>query len=149
VLGWIEDQLPAPYEPVNRSCPASSSPPELDLTQPWTRPWLGDTLSVTARSLPLSVGLLVMGFSDQQFGGNTLPYPLDVHGMPNCFLSVAPDATLLAVGSGGAATFALAIPNLPPLLGTQFWQQVFAPAPGANAAGMLASGSHRGRVGQR
>ncbi|MCC7062586.1 MAG: hypothetical protein IT456_07260, partial [Planctomycetes bacterium] len=46
------------------------------------------------------------------------------------------------------ARFSLAIPNSASLLGVTFWQQILAPVPGANAAGVLMSDSVRCSVGR-
>jgi len=120
----------------------------LGLTEPWTRPWSGETLSVDATSLPLSIAVLATGFSDQTYSGTPLPLSLAPFGMPQCYLRVAPDVTQWAAGTGGTATFQILIPSTPALVGLAFWQQAFALAPGANPAGLLVSDSMSGTVGR-
>lgn len=148
VLHYLYDSNPAAYESHGAGC-ATATPPQLSLTHSWTRAWLGDTLSVDATSLPASVALLAMGFSDQSYGATALPVDLSPLGMPGCSLRTAPEAVLFASGSNNRATFQLPIPQATALLGVVFFQQVMAPAPGANALGMLVSGSMRGTVGLR
>lgn len=145
---YIYDTNPAAYDSHGAGCP-TATPPELSLTHPWTRAWLGDTMSVDATSLPTSVALLAMGFSDQSYGATALPVDLSPLGMPGCSLRAAPEALLFASGSNNRTTFQLPIPQATALLGVVFFQQVMAPAPGANALGMLVSGSMRGTVGLR
>ena len=146
-LAYVHDINPAEFVTHALGC-AMPGAPSLRLTQPWTRAWMGNTLELTAEGLPLSLALLVMGFSDQSFASTPLPLDLSNYGMPGCQLRVAPDATLLGGGAHNEARFSLAIPNSASLLGVTFWQQILAPVPGANAAGVLMSDSVRGSVGR-
>lgn len=147
-IDYLYDAMPAAYDRHAPGC-VGASMPTIGLTQPWSRAWLGDSLSVDAAALPGTVALLAMGFSDQAAGAATLPLDLSSYGMPGCILRIAPDAVLLAAGAANQVTFTVPIPSIPALVGTVFFQQVFAPAPAANAAGMLASDSYRGTIGLR
>lgn len=146
-LAYLSDVHPASYTAHGSGCLGAQSP-ALGLTFPWTRAWLGSTLDLTAGGLPLSSGLLAMGFSDQSYGATPLPLDLSSYGMPGCMLRVAPDATALLVGANNTVSWQIPIPNQQSLLGIPFWQQVLAPAPGVNPAGMVTSASMRGTVGQ-
>jgi hypothetical protein len=144
---YLSDTNPALYVPHGDVCPSPGFP-TLSLSQPWSRAWIGTTFEVTASSLLQSTAILAMGFSDQMTGSTVLPLDLSGYGLTGCFLRVAPDATALGVGANGSATFQIPIPNSQSLVGTNFWQQVLAPVPGVNAAGMLTSASMRGSVGR-
>ena len=111
-------------------------------------PWIGNTLSVDLVNLPSPLGILSMGFDDQTYNGSPLPLPLGPFGMPACLLNIAPQASVLATATAGTATVQIPIPNAAYLVGTVFYQQVFSPAPGANARGVLAGTSTRGVVGR-
>jgi hypothetical protein len=145
--GYFTDLHPADYDTHATGCAAPTSP-TLRLSKTWTRPWLGGTLSVDVNPCPQSFAVLATGFSDQQYGGATLPYDLTASGMPGCQLRIAPEHLLPAYGAAGTVTFTLPIPNAPVLVGTSFWQQAFVMAPGTNAAGVLLSNSMRGRIGK-
>lgn len=147
LYAFIHDVNPATYEVHAPGCPAPAAP-TLDLTDTWTRAWLGGTLSVDIGNLTSSIAILAMGFDDQNYNGNPLPLALGAHGMPQCFLNVDSQASLIAPANNGTATVAIPIPTDPALLGATFYQQAFAPVPGANALGMLASPSTVGTVGQ-
>lgn len=146
-LAAITDLNPAQYSFHGGPC-AAPSPPTLTLSQPWTRAWLGNTLQVAVANLPLSIGFLGMGFSDQQYGTTPLPLHLAAYGMPGCVLHVAPDASELLVGTNNMATKQIPIPNDLALLGVTFWQQALGVAPGVNPAGLLTSASMRGTLGK-
>lgn len=142
---------PAPYERHGDGCAGpGTAGPELALRAPWTRAWLQAPwpFEVALSNLPLSIGMLAMGFGDQQHAGLPLPIDLAALGMPGCFLRIAGEATLFVSGSGGRATVSLTLPPNAALLGQVFFQQGFALAPGANAAGILATPSFRGAIGR-
>jgi hypothetical protein len=143
-LAWLTDVHPATYEPHGDGC-ASPSTPTLALSEPWTRAWLGGTLEVTVKG---AIAALATGFTDQSFGAVPLPLDLTPFGMPQCQLRVAPEFVQLGITAGHGVPFPLPIPNVPSLIGTEFWQQAFVLAPGANAAGLLASNSMHGRIGK-
>jgi len=130
-------------------CTGSLGTPSLVPSAPWTLPWLGDSVSLDITNLPLGVAVMLMGFSDQQSGGITLPLDLGPYGMPTCFLRVADDASRLAYGAGNTATWQLGVPNSVSLLGLSFYVQAAVLDPGANTAGLTASDSVSGIVGGR
>lgn len=141
---FISDVFPATYEPHGDGCALSST---LDLAEPWTRAWLGRTLS-TKVSTPSPFIMLLMGFSDRQWGANSLPLSLASYGMSGCNLRVAPDATLLGFNPGIEVRFDLTLPNATSLLGLEFFQQALASEPGVTASGLVLTGARRGTVGQ-
>jgi len=146
-VAYLTDLYPAEYSPHGAGCVAPA-PPELRLTAPWTRAWLGGALGTTVVLAPQSVAVLCTGLSDTLFGTTPLPFDLSALGMPSCSLRVAPELIQLGLGSHGRVTFALPIPADPILVGTVFYQQALVPAPGANPAGLRVSNSTRGRIGR-
>jgi hypothetical protein len=134
---------------IGTGCPGALGTPSLTLSAPWTLPRLGDTLAVTLSGLPVNLGGLGMGFSDQVFAGSPLPLDLTPRGMPGCRVHAAPEATVFLVGQNHAAELSLAIPNATFLLGLAFYQQGFAVDPGANAAGLTLTNSMQGLIGRR
>lgn len=151
-LGYYADVNPAAYEYHASSCLTFPNV-SLDLTLPWTRAWIGGTLSVdiglnAGSPLPTPYAFLAMGFNDQSFGGQPLPLSLASIGMPTCALHVDAQVTLPAsVVPGGVGTVAIPIPFNYSLVGLPYFQQAFAAVPGANPANVLASRSMRGLIG--
>ena len=146
-VGYVSDVHPALFEFHASGC-SSSLAPTLQLAAPWTRAWINRSLAVQVRSVTSALAILAMGFSDQAYGSALLPLDLAPYGMPGCNLNVAPQATAIAALTANIVDYPIGVPNLPALVGVQFWQQAFSPAPGANAAGILASDSMRGVVGR-
>jgi hypothetical protein len=144
-IGIVQDTHPAAFAAHAQGC----TPPTgwlLDLTAPWTRAWIGQTLSVDVTA-PYSLALLATGFSDQVYGSTPLPVNLGPYGLPGCSLRVAPEATVLGSSLSGTVTFSVPIPNAVGLLGVAYWQQSLALAIGSNPANLLATDSVRGTVG--
>ncbi len=145
--GYLTDVHPAEYVRHGTGC-ASPLAPRLELVAPWTRAWRGQDLSVTVNPAPQSFAVLATGFSDQTYGTVTLPMALASAGMPGCELRVAPEHLQLGFGASGTVRFDLPVPDLPALVGVEFWQQAFTIAIGSNLAGVLLSDSKRGRIGK-
>lgn len=145
--GYFADQYPAEYTPHASGC-AVANASAIRLTKTWTRPWIGDTLSVDVNPCPQSFAVLATGFSDQASGATPLPIDLAGLGMPGCQLRVALDHLSVGTGAAGTVSFQIPVPNDPSLVGVAFWQQAFALAPGVNPAGALLSDSMRGRIGK-
>jgi hypothetical protein len=99
-------------------CAGSNGTPTLGAA-PNQLPVLGSTFTLRLGSLPLPSGLavLVFGTGIVQWNGAQLPLPLDAFGLPGCKAWLAPEADVLVGHSGGAASVALAIPNVPALSG--------------------------------
>ncbi len=119
----------ASYRSFGTACGAPE--PRL-LVRDW--PWLGDTMRVRVTAASQSFGVLNSGFSNTNHLGTPLPLDLSSFGLPGCHAYVGPDvATALSLATG-EATFALAVPADPSLLGLQFFQQVLTLRNGAFAA---------------
>ncbi len=139
---------PPDFQPLAPGCNGTLGQPTLRLTHNWTRAWLGRSLSVDLSNLPLSAGIVALGWSDQQHGSTTLPLSLTPHGMPGCFARVAPDSVYFVTGAGNTATLALPVPNNPNLMGLTFYQQGWSFDPAANPTGMTTSNSARLTIGR-
>ncbi|MCA8951479.1 MAG: hypothetical protein KDE27_18370 [Planctomycetes bacterium] len=126
----------ATYLVIGPACSGSLGETRL-VPQNW--PLLGTTFRMDADNLPQGFALLVHGYSDSVWALGTLPAPLDGFGMPGCTARVSVDAIEFLAGTGTTATWTLAVPNAPELLGLRWHQQAFVPDPGFNAAGAVAS----------
>lgn len=140
---------PARYEFHGVGCPGTAGTPELSATNPWTLPWLGEPLNATIRNLPLSVGILTMGFSDTISPFGPLPLSLASLGMPNCFQRSAVDASVLLVGTANRVQYSLQVPGQPAFTALRFFQQAVVLDPGLNALGASVSNSVRGVIGAK
>jgi hypothetical protein len=144
------------YEPTNPAqialhgtgCPSTFGISGLDVTFPWTLPWLGRTFSVDLAPLPQQVAILTLGVDDRSLGTAPLPLDLTFLGMPGCAARVAPLAWELLMSTGNAATFSMPIPNDNLLMGRSLLQQAVVWSPGSNPAGLVVSDSMRATVGR-
>lgn len=141
--------FPATLDTFAPGCPGSLGVPSQELTSPWSRAWLGDTLDVTLRGLPTSVGIQVLGFSATSSGGLPLPADLTPFGAPGCHLRVAVDGYSILAGSNHECRFTATVPNVSALRGVVFALQAVAPEPGWNAAGLVMSDAVFGLIGSR
>lgn len=112
-------------------------------------PQLGETMRVILRhALPGSAGILAHGFSDQSYGGQSLPYALDSLGAPGCMLYNNIDAFLpVFIDANGQALIEYRIPDIPELSGIQFFNQFLIVNPGVNELGIVTTNGGIGRVG--
>ena len=119
--------------------------PALTLSpDPEARPILGSTARVFLVQPPTTMSFVSAGWSDVSApGGLNLPYPLVTFGMPGCFLRTSADLGNLPFNQGSLSgpdiEFYLTFPNVPWLLGVQFYLQGLALAPGENAGGAVTS----------
>lgn len=110
-------------------------------------PTLGSTLSVTVNNLPLSAAIMLLGFSKTMSGLGALPLDLGSFGAPGCNLRVSADASLLILGTGNQASWALNIPANSSFLGVKLYNQAVVLDPGVNAAGAVGSDAHAMLIG--
>jgi hypothetical protein len=129
-------QLAAAYATFGAGCAGNLGVPHL---LPVALPRLGTTCQVQLDNLPLGVAFLVTGFSNTASSLGPLPASLTAFGMPGCLGRTSLDVTEFVSGAGSAATWSLAIPNAPVLIGVLFYQQALVPAPGWNALGAVVS----------
>lgn len=103
------------------------------------RPSLGSTFTVTANNLPFNTGIMALGLSRTSSVFGPLPLDLSAFGAPGCTASVSSDATAVFAGTGGSATWTLALPATPTLAGLVFYNQAYVVDPTANLLGFVTS----------
>ena len=84
-----------------------------------------------------SLAALLLGGGNASWNGQTLPWDLNLLGMPGCFLTVSIDWSAPTGVGGGLATFPLPIPNNNTLVGQQVFAQWFSVANAANPFGAV------------
>lgn len=107
--------------------------PELRIREDGTaRPVIGGELGVDVLGVPAGIAFMCFGWSNRQVLGLTLPMPMTIFGLPECWLLQSDDAITLPCVPTGASTarFSLAIPNDASFVGARFFVQPWAPAPG-------------------
>jgi hypothetical protein len=115
---------------------------------PTALPKIGRTLGVTIGNLPApQVAIFTLGFSNTTSAFGPLPLSAAGLGAPGCFLRASADGTQLLLGTGGAASFQLPIPNRTALVGTQFYTSAIVLAPGTNALGAVVADAAAATVG--
>lgn len=103
-------------------------------------PWLGDPWGLTLAPLPAGApAFLVAGWSRTAWGTTPLPLSLAGWGLPGCSLLVSPDAAWFTVAVAQLATWPIAIPANPALLGATMYLQAAGVDPAANAGGLVVS----------
>jgi hypothetical protein len=127
-----EDAFPAFYTTFGAGCPSALGVSHLI---PATLPRLGTNLFVVVDNLPYNLALMITGTSNTTSTLGPLPVDLGVIGMPNCMLRVSLDFTTALLGGGTSASWLLAIPSSPGLLGLQLHQQAFVFDPPLNPFG--------------
>ena len=141
----------ATYETYGAGC--GSPDPGLD-TDPLlgARPLIGGVLGIRGTDLPpTSPCVQALGFSDTLWNGLTLPFDLGPLGAPGCTILAAPEILDAAGSSDATGDLRLQLPiaNDFGLVGLEFFHQLIALAPGANAAGIVVSNGGAGVIGVR
>jgi len=106
-----------------------------------SRPILGATQTIDIGNVPAGFAAMAYGFSMSALGAAQLPLDLGGIGMTGCSALQSCDSLFEACASSGpaTATYSVTVPNLPGLLSLRVWLQAWAPAPGQNPAGLIAS----------
>jgi PKD repeat protein len=100
-------------------------------------PQMGGTLTVTLDSLPMSLAIMMTGFSNTFSPFGPLPLDLTTFGAPGCFGRVSPDTTALLLGAGNSASWSFAVPNA--FQGLILYSQALVLDPGFNGLGAVVS----------
>ncbi len=131
------------------NCGGTAADPTLSIDGD-QRPWLGDTLTFRATSVPLlQPAVLSLGVSRAVWHSMALPFDLSPAGMPGCELLTGPDVLLPMATVGTSASLALALGTQPSWSGQSFYVQAVVGGFGVNGAGLaLTNGLHL-RVGGR
>ncbi|MCR9248369.1 MAG: DUF4082 domain-containing protein [bacterium] len=117
--------------------------------QPGAVPTLvGNGLPVTGQTAnldlsmaaPSALALFLLGTSDSQYMGNTLPYSLAGLGGAGCDILAAPEVTAAVfTDTAGAGQFPFVVPNSPAVVDLHVYTQVAMIDPAANALGIAVS----------
>ncbi|HEX5053446.1 MAG TPA: hypothetical protein VFZ65_16835 [Planctomycetota bacterium] len=119
-------------------CSGGTGVPQLDLDG-GSMPWLGATAGLRLSSLGTSpFAALFLGASASLWNGTALPLALP--GPQGCEVLVSADVGQITVPSGGAATFAFAVPNATNLIGLQVYAQGLVPDPAPPLGFVLSNG---------
>ena len=132
------------YVSVTSTFGSGCGSPVLDLASvSGAGPITGTTAQVSLTNVPTppSIAFVALGWSKTITGTFPLPLPLDSFGMPGCVLLQSSDAAAepTTITGPGTATFSLPLPNWGSLIGVPLYLQGWAPAPGANPAGVIVS----------
>ena len=105
-------------------------------------------MTVRVEPLPLSLAVMISGFSNVSSTAGPLPLDLSPFGLTNCSLRVSLDISDALIGALGSATYSLAVPASAALAGFILHQQalVFDPAAG-NPQGLVMSDAATAVVG--
>ena len=125
------------YNYYGTGCPGAAGTPYLDLT-PNSLPFSGQRFSVMVKRVPFFAPTFMMvGASNTNHLGLSLPYPLNSLGMPGCSLLTGPDGVYTCTSVFGTALWDV---QLPPGLGGQiFYNQAVIFDPSANQMGVSLS----------
>lgn len=127
-------------ETFGTGCPGSNGVPALDATD---APRFGATYTLNVSNLEPSISTAVLVLSLNSIA----PIALDGIGMPGCTGYVSPDLLATASGSGGSASYSIAMPTSVALIGTELSSQALGFDPNLNALWLSASNGHRGTLG--
>ncbi|MFT4840536.1 MAG: hypothetical protein ACJAUC_004871 [Planctomycetota bacterium] len=139
-----EDAFPASYASFGTGCPNSIGTAQLINS---VLPRLGQTMIVNVTNMPVGLGLMITGASNQTSTLGFLPADLTAFGLPGCDLRVSLDLTDGIITFGTTGSWSLAIPNQTNLLGSQFYQQAFVFDPPLNSFGGAMSDAAAWQIG--
>ena len=145
---WEYFGTPASYATFGSGCAGSAGTPAL--TGLASGPWIGETFTLQVGQLPVGrPAALLFGTSNTVWNGTPLPFDLTPIGMPGCQLLVSADVTLPLTNNAGSATWSIALPSNPWLVGRQFVNQAFVSDPTANPLGFTTSNAGAAVIGAR
>lgn len=114
-------------------------------------PQIGDTFRVRlAQARPSSWAAILLGISDTNWAGMSLPMDLGFLGAPGCaLLTSVEDVQRINTDARGTGSFSYALPNSIYLLGVRFYNQFLVADPGVNAFGFAVSNGGVGKIGNQ
>lgn len=139
------DSCSSAYTVFGAGCAGALGVPGNEVLQ---QPKLGTSLMARITRMPQSLGFLALGTSRAVSAFGPLPVAMAPLGMAGCDLRVSLDYLQVLSGSNQTATWSLAIPNNPMLLGMQFYSQALVVDPAANAFGAILSDAATATLGQ-
>ena len=111
----------AQFQTVGTGCPSSRGLPVLATT---TAPWGGDPFTLTVANLGSNMlSFMLIGLSNTQWAGGSLPQSLAILGAPSCTLDTSIDIGLPGLVQFGEARYTLTIPDDPALYGATIYAQ--------------------------
>lgn len=114
-------------------------------------PTIGQSVDLQITNLPAGAVLAFgcYGLSNTTYGSYVLPYPMDPHGMPGCWLvqNFSISGGVPFALANGVATSSFLVPNSAGYVGLQAFVQCWVIAPGSNAAGIVLSNGLRVQIG--
>lgn len=113
-------------------------------------PVIGQTLHMQLTNLPntfVNLPFSVIGFSDQTFGGASLPASMDFLGATGCTLYVSIDEQFSLTNQNGSAAWDLPVPFQLGLVGLDAFMQGAVLVPGFNPASLVVSNAVHALVG--
>ena len=119
-------------------CPGTAGVPALQIFSVWL-PIIGRLFVLELSGVPSNAAWISWGWSDQQWGTNTLPWDLGAIGMTGCTLHASPDFLWFAPVTAGRAYLTRALPNHPSLIGIHFFNQGLVLDLGINPLGATTS----------
>jgi hypothetical protein len=145
---WTAEVRRPTAQTFGSACIGQASPPLLAV-DPAAPARLGRVMTFRGSNLSNTVpeAWLMLGLSDQLWGGVPLPFPLDGIGMTGCALQVSLDATFTGAVGAGAASWNFGLPASAQFLGVSLFAQVLAVEPGANPASLVVSRPLRATLG--
>ncbi len=127
----VESSCGATAQTVAPGCPSSGGSNTLTAL---TLPWANGVFRTEATGLPANALVLTLTSLTPIVPGAPLSL-LFAEGVAGCDVHVAPDILALAVAAGGTAQSGFLLPNVPPIVGVTFYQQMvsieFDPGTGA------------------
>lgn len=135
----------ASYRTFGSGCAGSNGVPSLGST---SVPRIGSTFQAQIANLATgaTVTVVATGFSNTMSPLGALPLSLAPFGAPGCSALTSMDSINVIGAAGGTATFSLAIPVIPGLLGLTFHNQVGS-VDAVNAANLTVSNGATGVIG--
>ena len=131
--------VPTSFQTYGLGCahPLNPNPPTLYSAK---GPVLGQPFSWEVRNVPANtLGLMLIGGSNQFWGGTPLPLPLAFHDMPGCSLYCSPDVYFYLATGTGTAKATVGMPSQANLLKLTFYMQFLVPDAAANKQGVGSS----------
>lgn len=146
----LQSVNPAEVATFGAGCAGSAGVPSLG-ADPWSWPWIGDTLEVRSSNLSATAtaALWVLGLSNTQDAFGLLPRDLAWAGAAGCAQRVAADLSWVEAVQNGASTWTAGLPPAAGLVGLQFYLQVLALDAAANPGGFVLSDAAQARIGSR
>ena len=137
---------PAAFNTYGGGCPNSTGQiPTLNIAT-GTGPNSNTQFDIQVSGLPfIGPAFMWLGYSNNTYAGQPLPFNLALLGAPQCDVLMSPDQLFAIPNVLGTSVWTLGIPNIP---GFTFYNQAIAFDPAANSLGLVFSNASESVVGQ-